>query len=477
MSIFLDRAPSKIEKLVKRLKTLTDSSIYKGHVFIVGGCVRDVLIGNKNIKDVDIVIDLMDGGVTFSNWLAYRTGCLISGKNPCIFPKYRTSKMNLLNDMDLSDIVIEVVQTYNKRPTNDEGKTYHAVSQTFGTLDEDVLLRDFTVNSLYYDITNDKLIDKCGAMEDLMEGRLRCVTDPNKVFGDDPVRMLRGLKLAKKHKWGIDSKTWLGMVINASKIKTVPVENIRNEFDEMIVMDDPSEVIEKLHKCGILGHLIPDLVKAKHVYQDLRPRRSVYQHTMECLDKSATSLHVRLAALFHDIGKVETFDKSFLYHQLIGATAAEKWMKNMKYSTKTIDTVKLAIEAHEDFSSWRGESIPRSQVIRKFMDSLEFDDHVINVALELIHANNITQMFGKRAKQVQGIKLKMEEIKKKELNNSEKKLHLPIGGVDIKERYNIKTGPAIGFLLNAVKNACMEKPGLTKEEAFAITDACIKKLV
>ena len=172
------------------------------------------------------------------------------------------------------------------------------------------------------------------------------------------------------------------MIMNAKRVGILSQERVTDEINKMLLCDNPSKAIIKLDKCNVLRKILPTIDMSKHVYQDLHPLRTLFDHTLETLDKTPKVLETRLAALFHDIGKLKTYDKGFLYHSQIGADMAEEVMKAMKYSGATIATVKKAIEFHEDFSCYTNNSIPRPSVIRKFVVKFDGNDNDLNVALD-----------------------------------------------------------------------------------------------
>jgi tRNA nucleotidyltransferase (CCA-adding enzyme) len=214
---------------------------------------------------------------------------------------------------------------------------------------------------------------------------------------------------------------------------------------------------------------------SKHVYQDLSPKRTLYEHVLQTVDKTPKVLETRLAALFHDIGKLKTYEKSFMYHSQIGADMAEEVMKAMKYSNAIITTVKKAIENHEEFSSYFGGVTPRPAVLRKFVVKFDGNDKDLEVALDLIHANNISQMYGKKIKFVPEVKRKIAELDKR--NESGKNLVIPINGKDIMAEFNLKPGPTIGLIMDKVKSKVIEDPYVTKEDLFKYIEAYLKAVV
>lgn len=464
---------SKYIRLIERLRTLIKDSLFEGKVYIVGGFVRDAILGNP-IKDVDIVVETPDGGIAFATWLAYHTGCHVNGKNPCVFPTYGTAKMQIYSDPELSDIELECVQTrkekYNKETRNP--------STAYGSIQEDAMRRDLTINALYYNISTDEVCDftKRG-LDDIKNQVIRTTGDANMIFDDDPLRILRVVRFATRLGWKIEKNTWVGMIMNSKRVSILSQERVTDELNKMLVGDNPSEAIRKLDRCNVLRKILPSLDMSKHVYQDLRPLRTVYEHVLDTLDKTPKVLETRLAALFHDIGKLKTYDKGFMYHSQIGADMAEEVMKAMKYSNATIATVKKAIEVHEEFSSYMSGTVPRPAVIRKFVVKFEGNDKDLDVALDLIHANNITQMYGKKIKMVPGIRQKIAELDKKSQNQSGKKLTIPINGKDIMSEFNIKAGPALGLIMDKVKSKVIENPDVTKEELFKYVEEYLKTVV
>lgn len=464
---------SKYIKLIEKIKELIKGSVFEGHVFVVGGFVRDAIMG-KPSKDIDLVIDLPDGGIGFATWLAFNTGCLVTNTNPCVFPNYGTAKLQLRNDPELSDIEIECVQTRKEK----YDKNSRNPSTAFGTIEEDAFRRDLTINALYYNITTDEVLDitKMG-LKDIKDETLRCTGKPNDVFSDDPLRILRVIRFSSRLGWKIEKNTWVGMIMNSKLINTLTQERVTDELNKMLLCDRPSEAIEKLDRCNALFKVIPSLEVSKHVYQDMRPKRSVYMHTLETLDKTPKVLETRLAALLHDIGKLKTYDKAFMYHSQIGADMAEELLKAMKYPYHIITTVKKAIEEHEFFSSYMGNVVPRDAVIRKFVDSFNGNEQTLEVTLDLIHANNLSQMYGKKIKLVPGIKEKIMELDKKGAAESGKKIVVPITGHDLMKEYNLKPSPILGKLMAEAKKAVIENPSASKEEVLKYVGEYLKKIV
>jgi poly(A) polymerase len=471
MNKLLKIQDAKYVRLIEKLRELVKGSVFEGKLYIVGGFVRDAILGNP-IKDVDLVVEAPDGGIGFATWATYNTNCFVATKNPCLFPSYGTAKFQFTNDPDVADIELECVQTRKEKYNKDSRNPATA----YGTIEEDAMRRDLTINALYYNISTDEICDftKRG-LHDIENHIIRTTGDADVIFEDDPLRILRVVRFSTRLGWPIEKDTWIGMITNSKRVSILTQERVTDEINKMLLCDNPGEAILKLDRCNVLHRIIPSMAESKHIYQDLRPKRTLFDHTLEVLDKTPKRLETRLAALFHDIGKITTYNKNFMFHQSIGADNAEEIMKLMKYSNATIAKVKLAIENHEAFSSYMGNNVPRPAVIRKFISKFDGDDDALEIALDLIHANNISQMYGKKIKQVPGIREKIKELDAK--NESCKKIKLPIDGNAIMTEFNLKPTKLLGTLILQVKNAVIENPKLTKEEAFRVVENYLKKVV
>lgn len=166
---------NKISKLVDKIRETIEGSVFQDNVYIVGGVIRDFLIyGEEYLNkchDVDIVVTAPNGGQTFALWFTHYTKCHVVDKNPVLFPTYGTSKFQILSDPELRDIEIECVQTrkekYNKESRNPV--------TAYGTINEDAMRRDLTINALYYNISRDEILDPTNyGLQDINDKTIRC---------------------------------------------------------------------------------------------------------------------------------------------------------------------------------------------------------------------------------------------------------------------------------------------------------------
>ena len=462
MEIFKDE---KIKKLLKLIQTSIKGTHFEGKVYVCGGAVRDALL-NEPIKDLDVCIELPNGGMTFASYMAMKHQCYVAGTNPVVFEIYGTAKFQLYKDEDLKDIEIECVQTrkeqYHKESRNPE--------TVYGTIQEDAKRRDLTINSLYYNISTEKIHDYNNGLDDLVNQVIKTPTDPDITFNDDPLRILRVIRFSTRFGWGIEKNTWLGMVKNAHRIKIISQERISDEISKILLCNKPSIGIRKMYYCGILHRVMPDIYDTTYAYESKNPTVSTFDHTMNVLDEVQPYLENRLAALFHDVGRIITDRRRDVNPDKFSAEIAADDLKAMKFPNYIIKTVETAIKFHRGFALYADGVMPPDKKIRKFIN-LTGDD--LGATVDLMNANNLHCTYGKKKRQVLDILNRIEEMEDAEKAANVK---LPINGNDIMKEFNIKGGPNIGILLEAVKDAYFENPNMTKDEAFELVEAKLKSL-
>jgi tRNA nucleotidyltransferase/poly(A) polymerase len=466
--IIVKNVDKKIIYLINKLKEIIGDSQFKGKVYLVGGCIRDMLLG-KPIKDIDIVVEMPNGGVNFSNYVALKTGCYKPNKNPVIFETYGTSKFNISTDELIKDIDLECVQTrkeqYHKNSRNPE--------TCYGTIKEDAARRDLTINALYYNISTGKVLDfnEDAGFKDLEDKLIRTPSDPDIVFSDDPLRILRVIRFATRLNWGIEKNTWLGMIKNAYRIHVVSKERIADEISKILTTDRPSIGVKRLRDCGILHRVLPDIYDEQFAFECKNPMVTTFDHTMNVLDEVQPFVEHRLAALFHDVGKLVTDKDRTLSQNQFSSEVTEYDLKELKFSNDVIKSVCNAIKYHSFFSSYTDGFTPPDNKIRKFLNVTGDDDAI---TLDLMEANNMHVAINKKKKQVFGILQRIEELEDIE---KAKNIKLPINGNDIMAEFNLKKGPLIGVLLESVKESYFENPDITKNECFEIIKNKLKNIV
>jgi len=457
------------ERALKYIGELIQGSLFEGRVFLAGGAVRDEMLG-LDVKDIDLVVNLPDGGIAFAEWVTQKTGSYKEGVNPLVFANFGTAKFNLrgviFNGEDLSDIDIEAVMPRTE--------VYHEHSRKpevdFGNLKKDAERRDFTVNSLMKNLSNGEILDLTGmGVSDIKNGIVRTVLEPDRIFSDDPLRMLRGIRFAVKYNWKLPLYMIKAIRKNATTIQKISMERVRDEVSKMLVLKKPDVAIRLLQITNLADYFAPELQKIVGLQQNEYHKWDVNRHSLEVLKLVKPELVTRLAALFHDIGKYATFSKidgriHFYNHEHVGAEITKEILRRLKYPNDTIDAVCLIIQNHMRLKQAgdNGKKIA-DKSLRKLKHQL---GEYLDATLDVIHADNRCHADGYcMPEQVPEIRKRLET-----LDPPNQKISLPVNGFDLMERYGLKPGREIGVLLNAVQEACFENPALSRQQAFDLLD-------
>ena len=413
-----------------------------------------------------------NGGIEFAEWICKEYGCYKQDSNPCTFVKYGTAKFNLRSLHSLSNVEIECVQTRKEQYHEDSRKP----ETSFGTIEEDCIRRDLTINALYVNLSTDIIIDPCGlGLNDLKNCIIRTPSNPDVVFEDDPLRMLRVIRFATKLGWGIDKDAWIGIVQNCYRISIVSKERITDELGKILMCEKPSVGFVRLEKCGLLEKILPEVHNLVGVTQGYQHFGDVFEHTMSVIDKTSPVLTHRWASLLHDIGKpnVRTLIGNkirFLSHDSVGENIAVELLKRMKFSNSDILKISTAVRNHMRFKS-SGNSCPSNKALRKLVADVGVDN--LAIVLDVINADN-----NSHAKQyclpdqVRLIIDKLESMKNG--GKDELTIKIPINGKDIMQAFNLKQSPKIGVLLDAVKEFVIDNPNATKEDCLDFVSDKIK---
>ena len=455
--ILFKKADEKIIAVTKKLEKMISGTQFEGKVYYVGGCVRDLILG-RPVKDIDIVVEMENGGIMLANYLASRDGSWVLGKNPVIFESYGTAKFEFRKDPNCAGIELECVQTRKEQ--------YHKDSRNpdtvYGTIEEDAMRRDLTINAMYYSITKEEICDFTGkGFIDLSRQVIRTPCDPDITFSDDPLRILRVIRFSARLGWDINKDTWLGMVKNAHRIGIISQERVTDEISKIICTDNPSIGVRKMLYCGILHRIMPDIYDMQFSFESKNPAVTTFDHTMNVLDAIVDdNVEHRLAALFHDVGRsIAETDRTVSPNQF-SADIAMADLRKMKYSNDVVNAVACAIRHHEWFSTYTEGFLPPDSKIRKLMNSCGIN---LGVTLDLMNANNKCRTFNKKKTQVLLVMKRIEELDELDKMTN---IKLPIDGNDIINELGIKKGPSIGIILNELKEDYFENPDITREECL-----------
>ncbi len=447
---------------------------WQGKVFVAGGYVRDEFMG-KDPKDLDLLVNKPNGGIEFANWITKKIGVFKDGSNPVTFPRFGTAKFNLFgvvhNGVDLSDMDIEAVMPRKEQYT--AGSRKPDVSQ--GELEDDVHRRDFTVNSLLKDLSTGEILDLTGmGKDDIKAGIVRTPLNPDKIFTDDPLRMLRAIRFSVKYNWKLPMFMIRGLKKNASQLTNISNERIRDELDKMLMTGSPAKAIKLMKVTGLLKYVIPELLPAVKMVQNIHHQHDVFTHILDVLSKTQPVLVERLMALFHDIGKTVTKSVTptgvhFYGHEDEGSKMAEEVMTRLKYPSELINAVKIGVRNHMRLKSAKDTGVELSdKALRKF--KIDVGEHLENI-LNVIHADNCAHADASAMpNQINNIRKRLETLN---MNVVKGKPKLPITGNDL-QALGIKPGPIYSDIMKAVTEVWFENPNITQSQALEIAKKVAK---
>jgi poly(A) polymerase len=409
--------------------------------FFVGGCVRDLLLGTEP-EDFDIVTSARPEQVQ------------------SLFPK--TVPIGLAFGIIL---VIEAdhsfeVATYRKETGYEDGRRPSMV--TFGSAEEDVQRRDFTVNGLLMDPDTGDVKDFVGGRKDIENGIIRTIGSPHDRFGEDHLRLLRAIRFAANLDFELDPATFSAIREQATSIGRISNERIREEMTKLLTRGHARRGLELLEQSGLLREILPEAAAMRGVSQprQYHPEGDVWSHVLRMLDYFAGGLGAdrdqRLvwAVLLHDIGKPATrfTDERgvhFYDHANKSAEIAEAILRRFKFSNADSGTVLALIRHHMIFMTVKDM---RPHRLKRFLRMPEFDLHLELHRLDCLGSHGLLDCY--------------EFCREKRLELSREVLHPPklLSGYDL-QAMGFRPGPLFKEILEALETAQLEGELATAEEA------------
>ena len=305
---------------------------------LVGGCVRDLLMGSEP-ADYDVATSATTQEIVS-----------LFRKTVPIGERHGTIAVLI----DGFTVEVSIFKGY----AHEEG---------LAGLEQDLSLRDFTVNAMAVD-ENGSLYDPFGGQEDLKKKIIRSPrNEPEQRFIEDPLRMMRAIRFCSSFGFSLHPNTYKAIAKKHALIQKVAPERIRKELNRILISDRPSRGIRLLLETGLLQHVMHEVMSMVDFDQrNKRHNKDVFEHTMAVLEAVPSRLNVRLAALLHDIGKPLTFSIDeygvghFYGHHLEGRKIVESLMNRLKYDNKTIEDVSVLVVEHMSrFPKIRDASLKR----------------------------------------------------------------------------------------------------------------------
>ena len=450
--------------VIELIRSAIKGSEFDGTVFIAGGFVRDEILDRPS-KDVDLVIDMEDGGIKFADWLTKKFNVYKEGSNPVIFPRFGVARFVL------EGVEIECVMPRSEVNYEDDNRKSIVIRKA--SLKEDAMRRDFNINALYKDVSTGEILDCTGAgIRDLKARVIDTPVDSNLTFGDpkygDALRMLRAIRFAAQLGFTLTERVLDGIEFNRSKLHNISKERIHDELIKILMSDNAVHGMELLRDTKLLYTFLPEMGPMVDLAQGIYHDKDGFGHTMDVLDEVPKVLELRLAALLHDIGKPQTRESherkeyQFLGHDKVSAEMAEKILRRLKFSNDIIKRVTLLIRHHMGLRAARKDKKVSNKSLRKFARKMG-DKETLALGLELIKADMVVHPGQ------EGQHAVIEEIKERyetlEINGEQVcDRQTVINGNDIKEIFSIKEGPEVGKYMKEAQEIYDEDPEITKDQ-------------
>ncbi len=404
--------------------------------YFVGGSVRDLLL-KKKPKDFDIATNA--------------TPNIVEKTFPRTVPVGAQFGVMLVVEEGLS---FEVA-TFRSDKGYQDGR--HPSRIEFTNAKEDAIRRDFTVNGLFYDPIQKKVLDWVGGQNDLKKRVIRAIGDPNKRFAEDKLRLLRAIRFASVLGFKIESKTMASIRKLAPQIKVVSQERIREELIKMFTGPDPGLAMRLLDKAGLLKVILPEVEKMKGVQQPRKyhPEGDVYKHTLMLMDQlENASTVLAFACLLHDVGKPATFKRSdrirFNGHDRVGARMTEAILTRLRFSNDLKEQIVACVDGHMRFKDVKQM---KQSTLKKFMQRSTFETELIQHKIDCIASHGDIsnwRFLNKKLKEFSA-----DQIRPMPLLNGRDLI-----GAGFTE------GPKIGQILKAVEEKQLDGQLASKEEAL-----------
>lgn len=462
----------------EEIKKVADALCAAGfEAYLVGGCVRDLLIGRAP-KDWDVATNARPEQ--------------IQAVFPDSFYENDYGTVGVKTGSEDERLAIVEVTPYRRESGYSDRRRPDTVE--FGaSLLEDLARRDFTVNAIAYDphegepgSISSQLVDPYKGQKDINDKMLRAVGDPTARFNEDALRMMRAVRLVAELGFGIDTDTAAAIQANSHHLKHVSRERVRDELTRILNSSEPMNALVLAQQLGLLEYIAHDLTRGIGVEQNQAHSYDVFGHLMRTMQHAADkgwSFDIRLAGLFHDVSKPETRrwseekrDWTFHGHEVVGARVTKKALEDLRFSRETIDKVTKLVRWHMFFSD--PDQITLSAV-RRIITNVGEEN-----IWDLLNLRICDRIGTGRPKEQPFRFRKYKAMVEQALRDPISVKMLKTDGARIMEKFRVEPGPKIGYILNALLEEVLDDPkkntegylDTRTEELLALNEGDLKEL-
>ena len=470
-----------VSSIPDEIKKVSEALQSAGHeVYIVGGCVRDLLRGVEP-KDWDVTTSAKPEEIL------------------TLFPEsfYENKFLTVTVKTESEEPTLKEIEITTFRKEGKYTDKRHPDEVAYAeTLEEDLSRRDFTINAMALDAGDgQKIIDPFGGQDDLKKKVIRAVGNPRERFGEDALRMVRAVRFAAELEFAIEEGTREAIVELSGNLAFVAAERIRDELIKLLMAPSPESGIEFLYETGLLKHIIPELEEGIGMVN--RPKHlMIWDHNLRALAYAAQarySLDARIAALLHDVGKprsrgpMKNDEWTFYGHDVIGGRMAADILTRLHFPRETVEKIATLIRWHL-FKYDPDEGITDSSVRRliRNVGAARMDD-LVKLRICDRMGMGVPKPLPYRLRHFQ---FRVEKILREEESPSVKMLK--INGDDVMKELGIGPGVRIGKLMEVMLQGVIDDPAqneherlttrlhelaaLSDEELVALADAAESKV-
>ena len=451
--------PDRFAPVIEELRPLAERFGAAGHrLYLVGGTVRDLLLGRADIADYDATTDARPDEIKR----------LLAGWADAVWTQgERFGTIGATKGTRAYEITTHRAESYH--PDSRKPDVVFA-----DAIDADLSRRDFTVNAMALEVTSaaPSLVDPFGGVVDLMGKRLRTPLLPEVSFSDDPLRMMRAARFLAGYDLEPDAELVEAVREMAERLSIVSAERVRDEFDKLLTLDHPARGIWFLVDTGLAEMFLPELPAMRLEQDPIHRHKDVLAHTIAVVENVQRAAkpdfdfrRTRLAALFHDVGKPSTrgYRKgkgvTFHHHDVVGARMTRDRMRALKYSNDDVAAVSELVDLHLRFHTykmgWTDSAVRR--YVRDAGDLL--------VELNVLTRCDCTTRNERKARE---LARRMDDLETRivELAADEelKAIRPELDGGEVMERLGIAPGPVVGEAMRFLLDIRIEEGLLGRDE-------------
>ncbi len=427
----MDRPPSLPAAVEKVLARLLDTG---ARTYVVGGALRDGLLG-RTARDFDFIVecDLESAGRVVPE--AIRVG---------------------------AHAPVLLISPEGERPRIE----ISALRPGARSLTEDLQGRDFTLNAIAFDPREGCYLDPLDGRSDIAARRLRA-PDPERAFRDDPIRILRGVRLAAELGFATDEATARAMARESWRLEGAAGERLRDELYRLLELERPSAALQRLRELGALSVLLPELLRQVGVAQNRHHRENVFEHSLRVCDHVSPDPLLRLAALLHDASKPEAKrfnpkSQSFTFyrHDLWAMKHVRRVAERLRLSKRERSRVERLVRHHLLLP----ERLQTDAALRRMIRRAGND--ILPALLELRRSDLASRHpKGRVPPEWQAIEARIRRLGSA---SDPTPPQIAIGGKDIMREFGIEEGPEVGRWLRRLRRRATEQPGENERERLLV---------